>query len=183
MDAGPLDWTTTDDPIDVLLGEHRTILGVLAAAEREAMQLQTTAILRESFWHDVLRFAEEFDAGLHHQKEELLLFPAIEAAGLSPATGPAAVLRDEHRRSDHLRQRVAQALGQRDRLRLAAAAGSWLDLTRSHVLKENQILFPLARRLLGADELQRLHREFRPLAADQRVHYWLRHPFVEAAGT
>ena len=47
-----------------------------------------------------------------------------------------------------------------------------------HVLKENQILFPLARRLLSAGELESLHREFRLYAADQRVHHWLTHPYA-----
>ena len=66
----------------------------------------------------------------------------------------------------------------RDRARLSATAGSYLDLVRAHVLKENQILFPLARRLLSAGELESMHREFRLYAADQRVHHWLRHPYA-----
>lgn len=182
MDAGALDWATTNGPIDVLLGEHRTILQVLDEVERESRRLETAAVLRESFWHDLLHFSDEFDAGLHHQKEEQLLFPALEAAGLSPTSGPTAVLRDEHLRSHFWRNRIEQALALRDRARLIAAVGSYLDLTRQHVLKENQILFPLARRLLQPDELDRLHREFRLLSADQRIAYWLRHPYEHAAG-
>ena len=65
---------------------------------------------------------------------------------------------------------------------LSAAIGSYLDLTRAHVLKENQILFPLTRRLLTADQLDTLHREFRLLSADQRVSYWMRHPYVQPLG-
>ncbi|MBM4060249.1 MAG: hypothetical protein FJ265_03995 [Planctomycetes bacterium] len=182
MDAGVLDWAATDDPIDVLLGEHRTILQVLDEVERESRRLEATGVLRESFWQDLLRFCDEFDAGLHHQKEEHLLFPALEASGLSPTTGPTAVLRDEHLRSRFWRQRIEQALQQRDRARLLAAAGSFLDLNRAHVLKENQILFPLARRLLQPGDLARLHREFRLLAADQRLGCWMRHPYEQAAG-
>ena len=50
------------------------------------------------------------------------------------------------------------------------------------MIKENQILFPLSRRLLAGAELERLHREFRLLSADQRISYWLRHPYEHAAG-
>ena len=182
MDSGALDWATADDPIDVLLGEHNTILQVLDQVERESRRLETQGLLRESFWDDLLHFADEFDKGLHHQKEEALLFPALEAAGLSPTTGPTAVLRDEHLRSNFWRQRIEQALRQRDRMRLSVSVASYLDLTRAHVLKENQILFPLARRLLRPDQLETLHREFRLLAADQRVGYWMRHPYAEPAG-
>lgn len=174
MDSGALNWAATDHPIDVLLGEHRTILQVFDEVDRECRRLEANAPLRETFWQDVLRFCDEFDAGLHHQKEEHLLFPLLETNGLSRTSGPTAVLRDEHLRSRFWRNRLEQALRQRDRTRLLAAAASYLDLSRAHVLKENQILFPLARRLLSADDVERLHREFRLLSADQRLSQWLR---------
>ena len=182
MDDGIVDWAATDGPIELLLAEHRTILQVLYEVERECRRLEA-GTLREAFWQDMLRFCDAFDAGLHHQKEERLLFPALEARGLSADQGPTAVLRDEHLRIHHLRQRLETALAMRDRTRLAAAASGYVDLTRSHVLKENQILFPLAGRLLPPAELERLHREFRLLAADRRVDSWLRRPYPEVAGT
>lgn len=183
MLGGALAWASTDGPIEVLLGEHRTILQVLDEVDRESRHLEADGTWRESFWHDVLRFVEEFDEGLHHRKEEHLLFPALEAAGLSPSTGPTAVLRDEHLRCQFWRRRLESALHDRDRTRLAAASANYLDLTRAHVLKENQILFPLAQRLLAADELDRLHREFRLLTADQRLRSWIRAPYPASAGT
>lgn len=185
MDSGSLggafDWSSTDGPIEVLLGEHRTILQVLDEVDRESRRLETGQ-LREAFWSDLLRFLDEFDASLHHKKEEDLLFPALEAAGLSATHGPTAVLRDEHLRSKFWQQRIDQALRDRDRTRLCAAASSYLDLTRGHVMKENQILFPLAQRLLSVAELDRLHREFRLLSANQRLRHWIRNPYVESAG-
>jgi hemerythrin-like domain-containing protein len=175
-----LDWATTDDPIDVLLGEHRTILRVLDEVERECRRLEQEAMLREAFWQDLLRFCDDFDAGLHHQKEEQLLFPLLELQGPGTA-GPTAVLRDEHLRCQFWVRRIEQAMQQRDRNRLAAAASSYLDLGRAHILKENQILLPLARRLLTVEQRERLHREFRLLAADQRLSHWLRPPYEAVA--
>jgi hemerythrin-like domain-containing protein len=183
MDTGAYSWTTTDDPIELLLGEHRTILQVLDEIERERARLEGDGILRDVFWRDVLHFIDEFDTNLHHQKEEQLLFPALEEAGLSATSGPTAVLRDEHRRTQFWRQRLEQALVARDRPRVGAAAASYVDLVRSHVMKENQILFPLARRLLTAEQLERLHRAFRPFAADQSLRYWLKNPYALSTGT
>lgn len=180
--GGSFAWSLTDGPIEVLLGEHRTILLVLDEVERESRRVEADGAMREAFWQDLLRFLDEFDAGLHHQKEEDLLFPALESVGLSPERGPTAVLRDEHLRSRFWRNRLETALQQRDRARLAVAAGQYVDLTRAHVLKENQILFPLAARLLGDDERARLHREFRLLTADQRLRSWIRGPYGVAFG-
>ncbi|MBL9078599.1 MAG: hemerythrin domain-containing protein [Planctomycetes bacterium] len=180
--GGSFAWASTDGPIEVLLGEHRTILQVLDEVERESRRVEAEQALREAFWADLLRFLDEFDAGLHHAKEERLLFPALEAHGLAADHGPTASLRDEHLRSRFWQQRIDAALRERDRNRLAAAAGNLVDLTRAHVLKENQILFPLVKRLLDPDELDRLHREFRLLAADQRLRTWIRFPYPGTAG-
>lgn len=170
-----------DTAIGVLLGEHRTILRIVDEVERECRRVESGSPLREPFWRDVLRFHDEFDQGLHHQKEEQLLFPALEQAGLSPDQGPTAVLRDEHGRIVFWRSRIELALVARDRTRLATTATSYLETLRTHVLKENQILFPLCRRLLDEATLDGLHREFLLLAADQRVSHWLRHPFALVA--
>ncbi|MBL8756358.1 MAG: hemerythrin domain-containing protein [Planctomycetes bacterium] len=171
------------DPIDVLLGEHRTILQVLDEVERESRRLEAAGALREVFWRDLLRFVDEFDAGLHHRKEEALLFPALERAGLASDSGPTAVLRDEHRRIQFWRDRLERAVVGRDRLRVTSSVASFIDLVRNHVLKENQILFPLARRLLGGTEIASLSRAFVPLLARQDIGHWIRHPFALEAST
>lgn len=170
MDAGP---THTSDAIDLLLAEHRTILAVVDGVEREVRGLETGGPLREPFWRDVLRFCDEFDFGLHHAKEERLLFPAIEQALASRATGPTAVLRDEHARLQVWRQRLEQALVARDRARLAASATLWSEAVRDHVRKEDLILFPLARRLLAPAGLEQLRHAFAGLAADLDPAHWL----------
>lgn len=181
MDTGAHFWSTSSDPIELLLAEHRTILQVLDEVDRERARLEADGVLREVFWQDLLHFSDEFDGNLHHQKEEQLLFPALEAAGLSATSGPTAVLRDEHRRTAFWRQRLEHALAARDRLRLTTTAGSFVDLVRAHVLKENQIVFPLARQLLDVATRERLHREFRPFAADQRLRYWIKQPYALSA--
>ncbi len=183
MVSGALHTDSPDDPIDILLSEHRTILQILDEVERESRRLEANAALRESFWFDLLRFLDDFDAGVHHTKEERLLFPALEASGLSPTSGPTAVLRDDHLRCHFLRDRIEQTLRQRDRSRLQAAVASYLDLARAHVLKENQILFPLARRLISQEALAILRREFGLLSAELSVAHWLRHPYVQPIGS
>lgn len=173
MTATSMAALATEDPIGILLAEHRTILQVLAEADRERARLEHTGILRTGLWQDVLRFLREFDLGVHHQKEDKLLFRELEACGLSTNNGPTTVLRDEHRRMEHWQHRLETAIAQRDAPRIAAAAASYCDLARTHILKENQIVFPLSRRLLSQQQLAMLHGAFTPLAADLRLDRWL----------
>ena len=163
----------TEDPIGILLTEHRTILQVLSEAYRERARLEETGILRVALWQEVLRFLREFDLGIHHQKEDRLLFRELEGCGLSAHNGPTSVLRDEHRRMEHWQGRLEHAVAHRDAPRIAAAAANYCDLARTHILKENQIVFPLARRLLSPPQIALLQAEFAPIRADLRVDRWL----------
>jgi hypothetical protein len=173
MTATAIAAIATEDPIGMLLAEHRMILQVLGEAERERQRLEATGLLRTGIWHDVLRFLREFDLGIHHQKEDRLLFHELEHCGLSLSQGPTTVLRDEHRRMEHWQGRLEAAVAQRDLPRIAAAAGNYVELARTHILKENQIVFPLTRRLLSPAQLADLHRQFLPLTTTMSLDAWL----------
>jgi hemerythrin-like domain-containing protein len=151
---------TPRHPLTVLIDEHRVILSVLDDLERESLALGQGKPLRPRFWQRVLQFHAEFADGLHHHREEHLLFPALERVGLSPTTGPTAVLRAEHDRGRQWRQRIQQALDAGDLVRLQAACSSFIDFERQHIQKENQILFPLADRLLQLQQTQELAHAF-----------------------
>lgn len=150
------------DPLDTLADEHATILGVLAEMERHAHRLPESAP-NARFWRRALHFHAEFNDKLHHAREEALLFPALEAGGLSPGTGPTAMLRAEHERCRFWRSRIEQALTADDRARLQAATFGFLEFERQHILKENQILFPLARQLLRPTAVAMLQSAFATL--------------------
>ena len=135
-------------PIETLVDEHRTILAVLVEMERECRSLEGGSALREAFWARTLQFLRDFER-LHHDKEEGLLFCALDDAG-SPASS-TAVLRSEHGRCRLWCQGIAHAVARRDRLQLVAAVQGYVDLERLHIRKENELLFPLARQVLSAE--------------------------------
>lgn len=149
------------DPLQILAEEHQVILGVLDDMERENARLDTGAPLRVEFWQRTLEFHEQFHERMHHQKEELL-FPLIEGAetGIGKHHGPTAVLRSEHERGRAWLLRIRAAVEVGDRARLQAAVHGFLDFQRQHILKENQILFPLARRIVDPRSLAGLAQAF-----------------------
>ena len=94
---------------------------------------------------------------LHFMREESLLFPAFEArTGMSH--GPTAVMRSEHAEMRETLQGMAQALAKRDADAYLGLAETLLMLLRQHNLKEEQILYPMADRVLAdtASEVVRL---------------------------
>jgi hemerythrin-like domain-containing protein len=154
--------TDRQHPFSVLMAEHAVILGVLDSMERECLDLAEGKELRQAFWRRALLFHSDFADGMHHDREEKLLFPALEHAGLT-RSGPTTMLRQEHERGRAWRQRLGSAIAMGDGLRVQAASAGFIDFQRQHIQKENQILFPLARQLLSPETIAELRIAFQAL--------------------
>jgi DUF438 domain-containing protein len=122
----------------------------------------------ETLWSDrapepatvarALRYFNEFADACHNQKEELHLFPRLQAAGMPAEGGPLAVMLAEHERSQELLTSFT-TLGQRVVAGDATASAEMVTvfqeygaLLKSHYWKENDILYPMGRRFLPAQE-------------------------------
>ncbi len=94
----------------------------------------------------------------HFAMEESVLFPAFETATGSSA-GPTQVMRSEHAQMNGLFDEMTAALAARDRARFLGHAETLLWLMRQHNAKEENILYPMADRMLPlqrADLLERM---------------------------
>lgn len=86
----------------------------------------------------------------HFAREEDILFPAFEArTGMS--SGPTEVMRAEHADMNELLHKLENSLQSRDRERFLGQSETLLMLMQQHNIKEEQILYPMADRVLGAD--------------------------------
>ena len=94
----------------------------------------------------------------HNQKEELHLFPRLEQKGMPRHGGPLGVMLQEHERAREILSRLlplatAYAAGDAGTLaELRAAFGEYATLCKDHFWKENDILYPMAQRVLSEAE-------------------------------
>lgn len=143
-------------PTEILSGEHRVIETVLDVLERMAHDAFDRGVIDVPAANQVVEFLREFADRRHHGKEEARLFPAMEAAGLPPHQGPTAVMRHEHEVGRAEVRRMAAALRDFEEAKggaadaFAFAARTFADLLREHIAKEDQVLFPMADRMLGS---------------------------------
>jgi iron-sulfur cluster repair protein YtfE (RIC family) len=85
----------------------------------------------------------------HFHLEEDLLFPALLAAG--GPNGPVQVMTMEHAQMNNLLQQMAAVIANKNTQGYGGLAETLLILMQQHNLKEEQILYPIAQRLLAAD--------------------------------
>jgi hemerythrin-like domain-containing protein len=137
---------------DTLKREHQMIERVLQLLEQSARLLQSHESLPDGLQAWTVDFLRRFADGCHHDKEERVLFPMLEERGVMRAGGPIGVMLREHEMGRDCVRRMAQALPGEDHdpAAFAAAADEYVALLRQHILKENQVLFPMADAVLSA---------------------------------
>jgi hemerythrin-like domain-containing protein len=141
----------------ILMHEHQLIFDVLTALDVLADRVAQGIGSRDDLGL-VVEFLRGFADEHHHGKEEGILFEAMTRAGFPGEGGPIAVMRQEHDLGrEHLRELAAgaaapEAWSSAERDRVVHHARAYTSLLRTHIRKEDTVLFPMAdRQLAGAD--------------------------------
>lgn len=151
---------------DSLVREHEIIEKVLDALENEARKVAGGKPVNTPFFREAINFVRNFADGIHHQKEEQVLFPALCNAGMPKDGGPVGVMLHEHDEGrGHIRA-MESALGAASKGDAAARdllvqeAVGYVELLRAHIQKENMILFPMAERVLDESRQNFVQQQF-----------------------
>ncbi len=148
-------------PTDILRDEHILILRALEIMESAGGRLERGAAPAEDWWRELISWLRAFADRNHHAKEERALFPALARAGVPDGPGgPIGVMLEEHVEG----RALIAALEASDAAARVASARRYVALLRSHIEKENTVLFPLAEAMLEEDARRALGREFDALA-------------------
>lgn len=156
-------------PTQILRKEHEAISRMLDAADRIAAQLERREPIRPELLEGVAEFFELFCDKCHHGKEEELLFPFLAKKGLPVEGGPIGVMLAEHTEGRALAGRMKQLTAKYKEgdaeagTKWAAAAKEYSQLLRQHILKENNVLFPMAEGLLSPAEEDAIAEKFEQL--------------------
>ncbi len=110
----------------------------------------------------LLNFLKEFADKCHHGKEEGILFPALEKAGISKNEGIIKDLLQEHEQGRTLIREMDVALKSKieNVSAFVRAAKSYSKLLSQHIEKENTILFPMGEQALSSAQLNEIYDSF-----------------------
>jgi iron-sulfur cluster repair protein YtfE (RIC family) len=101
-------------------------------------------------WQEAREALLAFQTALtqHLDREERVLFPAMEAAHGGPM-GPTRMMRMEHDGMRDLLVQMEEAVGRADAEQLSAVVETLRILLQQHNMKEESVLYPMADRLLA----------------------------------
>ena len=157
--------------LDRLIAEHDLIEEVLDLVEKIISRLERNEQVPEGLAAWTVRFFREFADRCHHAKEEEVVFPRLEARGIPREGGPIGVMLGEHEVGRRCISRMDEA-AQKDPVdgpAYAAAAREYVALLRSHIFKENNILFRMGRQVLTPEDDQELDRQSDAIEADRKL--------------
>lgn len=144
-------------PTEDLIAEHNGVLVALKLLEKVEEALTTKNEQAPEHFGQLLDFLKGFVDRCHHGKEEDVLFPELERRGVKREGGPIGVMLMEHEAGRGHVRAMSDGL---DRLRRGEGNAvtairehvlAYRDLLRSHINKENNVLFPMADRLVPDD--------------------------------
>jgi hemerythrin-like domain-containing protein len=160
-------------PTQELVAEHDAVLIALQILEKVEPALEAGDGQAAEDLGQLLEFLRVFVDRCHHGKEEDVLFPEMERRGARRDGGPIGVMLMEHEIGrGHVRAMSAGF----DRLRLGDAAGvtavvssarAYRELLRAHIYKENNILFPMADRMMPGDAAAKVVEQFAEIERDR----------------
>jgi len=140
-----------------LRNEHEGILHGLTILERMAKRLENGKEVDRKDLSDMIDFLRLFADRCHHGKEEGYLFPEMVKNGITNEGGPIAQMLAEHAEGRKLVDAMASAISGEwgearvDAARFALNAHAYCAHLRTHINKENNILFPLGDRRIPTE--------------------------------
>jgi hemerythrin-like domain-containing protein len=160
---------------EILKQEHRLIEQVLDCLEEGAYRLEDGEEIEADFFINAAEFVAGFADGSHHRKEEDILFVAMTAKDMPADSGPVAVMLHEHEQGRRFTAAFRSAADQMKNGDTGAAMDvvhnvlDYVNLLREHIIKEDNVLFPMADQLVTGDDMLVVSRKFEHALAEDEA--------------
>lgn len=145
--------------ITTLFSEHESILDAISIVNK----LNSFTSDKEQYFSGVgllLRFFKEFADQLHHAKEELVLFPAMEKSNDTLGTGILHEMLENH---ESFREKIIQIETEIKNSNVETTKKllhSYVNDLLEHIEAENQEVFQIAQNMLTENELDKIYFHF-----------------------
>lgn len=138
----------------VMVDEHKLILRMIALVEQNTALVEQGKFRNWQFFLDAVDFIRNYADRFHHAKEEDVLFVALIKNGMPEKQSPIEAMHMEHdqgrahvRAIEEAAQKALDGEAGQTALIVENARG-YASLLRGHIAKEDDILYPLAERIL-----------------------------------
>ena len=150
------------DVTRIMVEEHKLILRMVALVEKNTELLEQGRFRNWQFYLDAVDFIRNYADRFHHAKEEDVLFVELVKNGMPEKQSPIEAMHMEHdqgrayvRAMEEAAQKALDGEAGQSVI-IAENAKGYAALLRGHIEKEDDILYPLAERVLPEEVRERM---------------------------
>ncbi len=160
-------------PGEQLREEHQGILLMLRILEKVSTKVEAKERVDPTHLERIVEFLRVFADKCHHGKEEDLLFPALEKAGVPKEQGPIGMMLAEHQQGRGYIRGMAEALDRNQKgnpkalADYAENARNYIALLTQHIEKEENVLFPMGEKVLSKKTQEELVEGFEKIEVER----------------
>ena len=162
------------DLFETLVDDHRLISRVLSAFGGFLDEAESSGVLDMVELNRFIVFFREFVELLHHEREEEILFPAMESVGYSKNGAPLAHIHDQHERECALLLRLRKLAVETSppaaarQARVLETGRELIEFEQAHMQKENELLYPAMKQEFSGQTLAALSQKLNTGQAAER---------------
>jgi hemerythrin-like domain-containing protein len=153
-------------PTEDLIHEHQAIKVMLSIMSNIAENIKANKEFDAQDVGKIVDFLKTFADRCHHGKEEIALFPALVSAGIPKESGPVGVMLHEHTIGRGYIKEISNELEKcetdsaHSSLLLAGSLINYVNLLQNHILKEENVLFQMANKVLSEEKQHEIFEQF-----------------------
>lgn len=159
-------------PTEDLIHEHNAIKIMLNIMSKIAENIQAGKSFDIKNIGQIVDFLKTFADKCHHGKEETALFPALVLAGIPNENGPIGVMLHEHTIGRGYIKEISDAVEKNNtdpissKQILAKGLINYVNLLQNHIQKEENVLFPMANKVLTEKKQNEIFEQFEKIEED-----------------
>jgi len=135
----------------ILVDEHKNILKVADAIEKEFNELKKGKRINEDFFRKAVYFIKNYADKFHHAKEEDILFKEMlkDSVKEKMHCNPLDQMLHEHDIGRNFVKEILKGMDEKNRRKVMENAIGYVHLIREHISKEDNILYPMGDEVLS----------------------------------
>jgi hemerythrin-like domain-containing protein len=159
-------------PTEDLINEHKAIKIMLSIMGKIASDIKENKVFNVKDIEQIVDFLQTFADKCHHGKEETSLFPALVLAGIPKENGPIGVMLHEHTIGRGYIKEISRGLENNESgdtfsgELIADNLTNYVNLLQNHIKKEENILFPMANKILSEQRQKEIFEQFEKIEED-----------------
>lgn len=161
------------NPTEELVNEHTSICAMIGILANLCSRMERSEEVPSVHLKMVVDFLDGFAEGCHHRKEEYCLIPSLERAGIPRRGSLIGILLAEHDLGRKLLRGMKTALLGRS-IADPRADGAFIgearvyaSLLRSHITREDTVVFPMAEQRLSEKDKRGLALAFAEVESEE----------------